>query len=98
MGRGPTNLPLVHPAVPTFRRMNRRLGDIFAKKKRHIYLINEKKIKKINIDGLEDPGRSKRSMPELAVILEILHALKKGNFSLASFMIFFSFLHLKKCS
>ena len=52
----------------------------------------------INIDGLEDPGRSKRNMAELAVILEILHALKKGNFSLASFMIFFSFLHLKKCS
>ena len=33
----------------------------------------------INIDGLEDPGRSKRNMAELAVILEILHALKKGT-------------------
>ena len=38
MGRGPTNLPPVHPAVPTFRRMNRRLGDIFAKKKFGIYI------------------------------------------------------------
>ncbi|PVH35757.1 hypothetical protein PAHAL_7G265900 [Panicum hallii] len=32
----------------------------------------------INIDGREDPGRSKRNMAELAVILEILHALKKA--------------------
>jgi len=56
-------------------------------------LINEKKI---NIDGLEDPGRSKSSMAELAVILEILHALKKVNFFLASFMIFFFILTFEK--
>jgi len=28
---GGTSLPPVHPAVTTFRRMNRRLGDIFEK-------------------------------------------------------------------
>jgi len=33
----------------------------------------------INVDGREDPGRSKRNMAEVAVILEILNALKKGN-------------------
>ena len=39
-----TILPPVHPAVTTFRRMNRRLGDIFENKKiRHIFLINRKK-------------------------------------------------------
>ncbi|KAJ1272391.1 hypothetical protein BS78_06G198400 [Paspalum vaginatum] len=35
----------------------------------------------INIDGREDPGRSKRNMAELAVILEILSALKKACIS-----------------
>ena len=38
------HLPPVHPAVPTFRRMNWRQDDIFAKKKfRHIFLINREK-------------------------------------------------------
>ncbi|CAL5025804.1 unnamed protein product [Urochloa decumbens] len=32
----------------------------------------------INIDGREDPGRSKRNIAELTVILEILHALRKA--------------------
>ena len=30
-------LPPVHPAVTTFRRMNRRLGDIFEEKNLDIY-------------------------------------------------------------
>ena len=58
-------LPPVHPAVTTFRRMNRRLGDIFENKKtKHIFLINRKKYKikknsKIrDIRTLEDLGRS----------------------------------------
>jgi senataxin len=34
----------------------------------------------INIDGHEDFGQSKRNRAELTVILEILHALKKGNY------------------
>ena len=33
---GGTSLPPVHPAVTTFRRMNRRLGDIFEKKYHNI--------------------------------------------------------------
>lgn len=32
----------------------------------------------INIDGMEDPGQSKRNMAELEVIMEILHRLKQG--------------------
>ena len=34
---GGTNQLPVHPAVTTFRRMNRRLGDIFENKKQDIY-------------------------------------------------------------
>jgi len=47
------HLPPVHPAVPTFRRMNWRQDDIFAKKNQHIFLINREnnniKIKKIRV-------------------------------------------------
>ncbi|CAL4888295.1 unnamed protein product [Urochloa decumbens] len=33
----------------------------------------------INVDGREDPGRSKRNTAELEVIMEILHRLKQGR-------------------
>jgi hypothetical protein len=32
----------------------------------------------INIDGSEDPGRRKRNIAELTVIMESLHNLRKG--------------------
>ena len=56
------HLPPVHPAVPTFRRMNWRQDDIFAKKKfRHIFLINREKnnikIKKTLIIGVRPTCR-----------------------------------------
>jgi len=38
------HLPPVHPAVPTFRRMNWRQDDIFAKKKFGIYFDKSEKI------------------------------------------------------
>jgi len=51
MGRGPTILPPVHPAVPSFRWMNWRLDDIFKKNiTTYIFDKSEKnniKIKKI---------------------------------------------------
>jgi hypothetical protein len=50
------HLPPVHPAVPTFRRMNWRQDDIFAKKKSaYIFDKSEKiieKLKKILVFGL----------------------------------------------
>jgi hypothetical protein len=33
----------------------------------------------INIDGREDPGRSKRNKAELTVVMEILHNIRKGT-------------------
>lgn len=33
----------------------------------------------IDIDGREEPGRSKRNMAEVEVIVEILHRLKEGS-------------------
>ena len=35
------HLPPVHPAVPTFRRMNWRQDDIFAKKKVSAYIFDK---------------------------------------------------------
>lgn len=32
-----------------------------------------------NIDGREDPGRSKRNLAELTVIIEMLHSLREGT-------------------
>ena len=71
MGRGPTNLPPVHPAVSTFRWMNWRQDDIFAKKNRHIFLTNRKKnnIKKFRHSGVD--GGAEWSYREVIIGMEI---------------------------
>ena len=68
------HLPPVHPAIPTFHRINQRQDDIFAKKKnRHIFLINREnnniKIKKIPLLGPLDVQFFRFSASSLAVIL-----------------------------
>ena len=43
MGRGPADIPPVHPAVARYRQTNWRQGDKFAKKIfQYIFLINKK--------------------------------------------------------
>jgi hypothetical protein len=46
-GRVPAHLPPVHPAVTSFRQMNRRQDDKFAKKKSAYIFEKSKKFKKI---------------------------------------------------
>jgi hypothetical protein len=51
----------------------------------------------INIDGREDPGRSKRNKAELTVVMEILYNLRKGtneNIFIYSFTVHDILFHL----
>ena len=55
MGRGPADIPPVHPAVGLYRQTNWRQGDKFAKKNLSIYF--DKLKKKIKIKKNSEPER-----------------------------------------